>query len=52
MNATTEEIVREHIAASKRFLRSIRGDPAKARAFLVKAGILTRDGKKLAKRYR
>ena len=52
MTPTTEQIVREHLAASRRFRKSIRGNPDKAREFLIKAGILTKDGKKLAKRYR
>jgi hypothetical protein len=52
MAPTVEQIVKEHLAAAERFRRSIRGNPAKAREFLIKAGILTKDGKKLAKRYR
>ena len=52
MTASVAEVVREHIKTSKRFRRSINGDPAKARAFLIKAGILAKDGKKLAKRFR
>lgn len=46
------ETVREHVKASKRFLKSIRGDAKKARAFLVRAGILNKSGKGLSKRYR
>jgi hypothetical protein len=45
-------IVREHVAASKRFRRSIRGNAAKSKAFLVRAGILNKSGTKLAKQYR
>lgn len=52
MNPSVDEIVRQHVEASKRFRRSIRGNPAKARAFLIKAGILSKDGKRLAKRFR
>jgi len=52
MSLTTEQIVRQHVAASRRFRKSIRGDAAKARAFLIKAGILNKSGTKLAKRYR
>jgi hypothetical protein len=32
--------------------RSFKGDPGKARAFLVRMGVLDRSGKRLAKRYR
>jgi len=52
MTRTTTQVVSEHLAASKRFRHSIRGDAARARAFLIKAGILTKNGTKLAKRYR
>jgi hypothetical protein len=52
MIASATDVVREHLAASKRFLQSIQGNPAKARAFLIKAGILTKNGKRLSKRYR
>ena len=51
MTQTATEVVREHLAASKRFRLSLRGNAPKARAFLIKAGILTKNGKKLAKRY-
>ena len=52
MLPTTQQIVKQHIAASRRFRASIRGDAAKARAFLIKAGILNKSGTRLAKRYR
>jgi hypothetical protein len=52
MATTPNQIVREHVVASKRFRESVRGDAAKARAFLIKAGILHKGGKKLTKRYR
>ena len=52
MTPTTDQIVREHVEASKRFRKRIKGDAAKARAFLVKAGILNKSGTRLAKRYR
>jgi len=52
MTATANQIVREHVDASKRFRASVRGDAAKARAFLIKAGILHKGGKKLTRRYR
>ena len=51
MTRTATQVVREHLTASKRFRLSLRGDPHKARAFLIKAGILTKNGKKLTKRY-
>jgi hypothetical protein len=49
--ATVDEIVREHIRASKE-LRAKLKTPEQARQFLIRAGILSKDGKKLAKRYR
>jgi hypothetical protein len=52
MTATATQIIREHVDASRRFRASVRGDAAKARAFLIKAGILHKGGKKLTKRYR
>jgi hypothetical protein len=52
MTASTTKVVREHVAASKQFRQSIRGDVAKSKAFLVKAGVLSKNGTKLAKRYR
>ena len=52
MTGTATQIVREHVVASKRFRDAVRGDAAKARAFLIKAGILHKGGKKLTKRYR
>ena len=53
---TVEQIVREHEEASKRVLRK-NNTPAKARAFLLRAGILERHAKsahgvRLAKRFR
>lgn len=47
-----DAIVREHIAASRELRKELKGKPEKAREFLIKAGILTKDGKRLAKRYR
>jgi hypothetical protein len=43
---------RREIRGIKEFGRKLRSNPAKARAFLIKAGILARDGKSLAPRYR
>jgi hypothetical protein len=48
---TVSEIVREHRAGMKR-LREKFKDPAEARKSLIRAGILTKSGKRLAKRYR
>ena len=51
MAPTVSEIVREHVIASQKLRKEIKGNPAKAKAFLIKAGILNKSGK-LAKRYR
>ena len=56
MTQSVEQIVRQHRKASEKVLRN-NNTPAKARAFLVKAGILVRDrksanGVRLAKRFR
>jgi hypothetical protein len=45
-------MVREHLAASKRMRKTTLRSKMSARKFLVRAGILTRDGKRLAKPYR
>ena len=52
MTTSATKVVREHVAASKQFRQAIRGNVAKSKAFLVKAGILSKNGNKLAKRYR
>lgn len=52
MQMSVSEIVSEHLRASREFRKSTKGSPAKARAFLIKAGILNKTGTKLAKRYR
>jgi len=49
--STVRSIVREHRKAA-RALRKQMQDPREARKFLIRAGILTRSGKQLAKRYR
>ena len=49
--ATSTTIVEEHRAAATRQRKAL-ADPKKARAFLVRAGILEKGGKRLAKRYR
>jgi hypothetical protein len=56
MIQTVEQVVREYHEASQMVLRKIK-TPEKARAFLLKAGILekhskSRNGVRLAKRYR
>lgn len=48
---TVKEIIKEHRAAAK-VQREILKDPVEARKFLIRAGILTKDGRRLAKRYR
>jgi hypothetical protein len=52
MSATVSQIVSEHVKASRQFRKAVKGDAARARAFLVRAGILNKSGTKLAKRYR
>lgn len=52
MAMSVEQIVREHSAATRKFLKEIKGKPEKARAFLIQAGILDKSGKRLARRYR
>jgi hypothetical protein len=52
MTVSSDRIIRQYLEALKRHREETRGKPAKARAFLIKAGILSKDGKKLAKRYR
>ena len=52
MTASATKVVREHVTASKQFRHSIRGNATKSKAFLVKAGILSKNGTTLAKRYR
>ncbi len=48
---TTACIVREHRIAARRLRKKLQ-DPKEARKFLVRAGILAKGGRKLAKRYR
>jgi hypothetical protein len=56
MVQSVEEIVREYLQAARKMRRENR-DPAKAKAFLLRAGIAERhkaspNGIRLAKRYR
>ncbi len=45
-------MVAEHLAASKRVMKSVLSSKAKSVRFLVEAGILDKSGKGLAKPYR
>ena len=49
---TVDEIVKEHLRASRRLRKSIKGSPEKARKFLIEAGVLNKKGTKLARMYR
>jgi len=44
-------IIKEHREAARQLRRELR-DPKRAREFLIRAGILSKSGKRLAKRYR
>jgi hypothetical protein len=48
---TVNTIIKEHRSAMKKLQKKLR-DPSEARRFLIRAGILTKSGRKLAKRYR
>jgi hypothetical protein len=45
-------IAKEHIKASKQSMKRAMGSKRNAKAFLIRAGILSKNGKKLAKPYR
>ena len=49
---TVDEIVKQHVKASQKFRKSIKGSPEKARTFLIGAGILNKNGTRLARIYR
>lgn len=49
---TVASIVKEHTKASRAVRKSFKGSPAKAKAFLIRAGILNTHGTQLSKRYR
>ena len=49
---STEKMVKEHLKASKRVMKKALASKKSARAFLVRAGILKKNGKGLAKPYR
>jgi hypothetical protein len=44
-------IVKEHRKATRSWRKRLQ-DPQKAREFLIRAGILSKDGRRLAKQYR
>lgn len=45
-------MVTAHLKAARSIHRKVVKDPKEARRMLVEAGILTKDGKRLARRYR
>lgn len=49
---STAEMVKEHLEASERLMKKVLASKKSARAFLVRAGILDKSGKGLAKPYR
>ena len=49
--STVTAIIKEHRDAAKKQRKELR-DPRKARQFLIRAGIVTKSGKRLTKRYR
>ncbi len=48
---TVTAIIKEHRDAAKQQRKKLQ-DPKEARKFLIRAGILTKSGQQLAKRYR
>jgi len=48
----TKKEAHEDIATMRQATRRMAKSPSKARAFLIKAGFLTKSGKKLARQYR
>ena len=49
---TAASIVQEHRAAARLLRKKLLEDPQEARRFLIRAGILVKSGRRLAKRYR
>ena len=49
---TVDEVVKEHLKASKRLRKAIEHSPKKAKELLILAGILDKNGTRLARRYR
>jgi len=50
--AGSKAIVDEHLRMSKRVSAKVLSSPQSAKAFLIKAGIVDKSGKRLAKPYR
>ncbi len=48
MLITVDEIVKEHLKASRKIRKSFKGSPAKARKLLIEIGVLDKNGKQLA----
>jgi len=48
---SSSRLVREHLKASRKLMRKVLKDEASAREFLIKAGLLTKQGK-LPRHYR
>lgn len=49
---SVQDDIKAHLEASRRLRDQIRSSPKAARQWLIRMGILTKDGKKLARRYR
>jgi hypothetical protein len=49
---SSADIVREHIKASKQVMKKAMRSKRAARGFLIRAGILAKNGNQLAKPYR
>ncbi len=47
---TVDEIVKEHLKASRELRKSVQGSPDRIRKLLIKAGVLNKNGTKLSKR--
>ncbi len=46
---TVREIVKEHVKASDELRKSLRGSPVKIRKLLIEAGVLNKNGTRLAR---
>ncbi len=49
---TVNDIVKEHVKASDKLLKSLHRSPKKIRKLLIKAGILNKSGTRLARHCR
>ena len=47
-----KEVVREQLKAFSKMEKEFQADPREAKRFLIRAGILDKSGKRLARRYR